>query len=274
MKSAGCVIAGLLAWVAAAQAAPSLFWLQTDGTASGLGSVRNPQVSVAPEGETNLYLWVDPDTVYGFDGISFDVRLLSTDGGAAQASIDLDAPAGRWDGTYAGILRSDSGGDGVDDCNVIDLTNTDTLGPTALRLGRIRLTGISAGTVQIFLCIGGFAIVDGGGNALVNLGLAQNSTAAESQSISGGSLGLCSSVPEAVITILPGYRADFDGDRDVDQDDFAHLQECLAGALPQTDPACADTLLTADALVDQSDVALFQQCFGGPNTPPPAACAE
>lgn len=274
MKAALCVTAGLLIGTAAAQAAPSLFWLQADGGSSGLGSVRNPQVSVASGAEAGLYLWADPDTAYGFDGISFDIRLLSSDGGAAQASVELDAPSGRWNGTYAGLLRSDSGGDGVDDCNVIDLTNTDTLGSAAVRLGRIRLTGVGAGTVQVFLCIGGFGIVDGGGNALVNLGLAANSTAPESLTISGGSLGLCSSVPEAVLTILPGYRADFDSDRDVDQDDFAHLQECLAGALPQTDPACADALLTADALVDQADVALFQQCFGGPNTPPPSACAE
>jgi hypothetical protein len=265
---------GLLAAAAAPlSAGQSLFWLQTDGSASGLGSVQNPQITLAAGGSTTLYLWLDKDAITkGFDGISFDVKLLSSNGGQASAAIVFDEPPGRWYGSTSGATRTDSGGAGVDDCNVIDLTNTDTLTSDPLRLATITVTGQAAGTVQLFLCIGGFGIADAGNNAVVYLGLANASTAPETQLINGGVPGLCSSVPEAVITVTAPYKGDFDGDSDVDQEDFGHLQSCLLGNVPQTDPACNDAKLNGDPFVDESDVAAFVQCFAGPGVLPPAAC--
>lgn len=73
---------------------------------------------------------------------------------------------------------------------------------------------------------------------------------------------------------LSGYRADFDGDQDVDQEDYAHLQLCLTGDLnPQTLPACADARLDGDADVDSNDAALFTYCLSGSGVPAGPCCA-
>lgn len=265
---AGCMLASAPAW-----AGQSLFWLQTDGASSGLGSVTNPQTSVGVGQTIPLYLWLDKDSLsYGFDGISLDVKLISSDGGSATATIAFDEPAGRWSGTTAGGTRSDSGGTGVAGCNAVDLTNTDTLSPDPLRLATVYVTGVSKGSVQVFLCVGSMGIADGGSNAVVWMGLASGSTSPDTQLINGGIAGMCSSVPEATILVTTPSLGDFDDDDDVDQDDFGHLQECLSGTLPQTDPNCADTLLNGDAFVDQTDVAMFLECMGGPDQLPPTAC--
>ena len=56
--------------------------------------------------------------------------------------------------------------------------------------------------------------------------------------------------------------ADFDGDGDVDRDDFGHFQACLSGpAIPQVNPTCPDADLDQDSDVDQADFALLQRCF-------------
>jgi PKD repeat protein len=69
------------------------------------------------------------------------------------------------------------------------------------------------------------------------------------------------------------FIGDFDGDGDVDQSDFGHLQACLSGAgQPQADPACAAARLDADPDVDSDDFGLFQQCHGAPNQEPPPEC--
>lgn len=61
---------------------------------------------------------------------------------------------------------------------------------------------------------------------------------------------------------VPG---DFDGDIDVDADDFGQLQSCMTGPnVPQNDPACEGTDLDEDGDVDQSDFGLFQGCLSGP----------
>ncbi len=271
----GCALSiCLFAAVAPAYAGQSLFWLQTDGTASHLGTVTNPQVNAALGESVPLYLWLNKDSLtYGFDGISLDVRLISSDGGQATATISFDEPAGRWYGTSGGTTRTDSGGVGVEDCNAIDLSNTDTLASNPLRLATINITANTAGTVQVFLCIGAMGISDGGNNAVVWLGLADGSTTADQQLINGGIPGLCSTVPEATISIIGTYDVDFDNDGDVDMEDFAHLQNCLAGPLtPQTDPACADTLLNNDVYVDEADVDIFAQCLSGPNNTAAANC--
>lgn len=58
---------------------------------------------------------------------------------------------------------------------------------------------------------------------------------------------------------------DFDGDWDVDQVDFGHLQSCLTGpSSPQTDRACCSARSDGDSDVDQMDMAAFLRCLSGP----------
>jgi hypothetical protein len=74
---------------------------------------------------------------------------------------------------------------------------------------------------------------------------------------------------------VPPIPGDFDGDFDVDQDDFGHMQACLSGSgIPQDDPGCLPGRLDWDDDVDQLDLALFLACVTGPDTPGDPACAE
>lgn len=272
-RSVSIIAALVFACALPAMAGQSLFWLQTDANTSQLGTAQNPQIAVGTTSTVPLYLWLKKDSVnYGFDGISLDVKLVSPDGGAATATINFDEPAGRWHGTSGGTTRTDSGGTGVEDCNAVDMTNTDTLPSAPFRLATLNITGVATGTVQLFICIGAMGIADGGDNAVVWFGLGNDSTAADTQLINGGVPGICSSIPEATITVTAAAQGDFDHDDDVDQEDFGHLQNCLSGLTAQTNPDCADTLLNGDPYVDESDVAAFMQCFSGPNILPPVNC--
>ncbi len=68
-------------------------------------------------------------------------------------------------------------------------------------------------------------------------------------------------------------RADFDGDCDVDQEDFGHLQVCLSGpSIPQDDPECQDAKLDADNDVDRDDFVIFEGCLSGADVPADPAC--
>lgn len=70
--------------------------------------------------------------------------------------------------------------------------------------------------------------------------------------------------------LVPG---DFDGDEDVDQEDFGHLQFCLTGpGIAQDLPSCANARLDSDADVDDADVARFLGCFTGPGVAGDPAC--
>ncbi len=67
---------------------------------------------------------------------------------------------------------------------------------------------------------------------------------------------------------------DFDGDGDVDMEDFGHFQVCLTGPfVPQSNPDCLDARLDGDNDVDQSDFFVFQACMSGPDLPAPPGCA-
>jgi hypothetical protein len=69
--------------------------------------------------------------------------------------------------------------------------------------------------------------------------------------------------------------ADFDGDGDVDQEDFGHLQVCITGmAVEQNAPTCQDAKLDADIDVDWEDVNLLVRCLSGPDVPARADCAQ
>jgi hypothetical protein len=59
--------------------------------------------------------------------------------------------------------------------------------------------------------------------------------------------------------------ADFDDDRDVDQEDFARLQLCLGSDLVQPELECDLADLNADGFVDSYDVNVFHQCMTRPN---------
>ena len=68
---------------------------------------------------------------------------------------------------------------------------------------------------------------------------------------------------------------DFDGDADVDMEDFGHLQVCFSGSgIVQNDPACFNALLDSDADVDQADFAVFQACLSGANIAADRTCDD
>ncbi len=253
--------------------AESLFWLQTDGSTSQLGHVTNPTLHVEAGKTVPVYLWFNHDSApLGFDGVSLKVKLLSSDGGAAQATITIDAPPGRWGGITDGVTRSDSGGQGIDDCNAFDLTNTNTLPTGASRFGALRITGVTRGTVQLFLAVGQMGIADSGQNAVVWFGFAPGQFTPENLGLSGGVPNLASRVPEATINIVPKV-GDFDGDGDVDQEDFGAFQACMTGSyVPQNDPACDEAKLAGHDHVDQDDFTIFAACMSGADIPVDYTC--
>lgn len=73
-------------------------------------------------------------------------------------------------------------------------------------------------------------------------------------------------VPAGAPQILELKPGDFDGDGDVDQEDYGEFQLCLKGSMiAQTDPNCADAHLNADEFVDQADFNIFVGCMSGAN---------
>jgi hypothetical protein len=62
----------------------------------------------------------------------------------------------------------------------------------------------------------------------------------------------------------PARDADFDGDQDVDGDDFAHFVQCFTGPGGQLAPDCDPGDFDGDGDVDLADTASFQRAFTGP----------
>ncbi len=85
--------------------------------------------------------------------------------------------------------------------------------------------------------------------------------------------GVDTDTVQITVTQPTGYIGDFDGDDDVDQEDFGFFQACLTGSGGEPPaPACAPARLDGDDDVDQDDFAIFQPCMSGANVPPPSAC--
>ncbi|MGB9623467.1 MAG: hypothetical protein ACPMAQ_01260 [Phycisphaerae bacterium] len=66
----------------------------------------------------------------------------------------------------------------------------------------------------------------------------------------------------------PTPADDFDGDGDVDLDDFSYFQGCFNGPNRPIASGCDRMDFDADHDVDLADFGIFQGCFNGPNRPP------
>ncbi|GMU24655.1 MAG: hypothetical protein AMXMBFR13_47290 [Phycisphaerae bacterium] len=78
-----------------------------------------------------------------------------------------------------------------------------------------------------------------------------------------------------ITVVEPPVPGDFDGDRDVDMDDFGAFQACFSGpGAVQTDPACGKARMDGDPDVDQADFELFQRCMTGANVEGSPSCAD
>jgi len=70
------------------------------------------------------------------------------------------------------------------------------------------------------------------------------------------------------IAVNPSPIPDFDGDTDVDQEDFGRFQACLSGSAQPAGPDCATADMDGDGDVDRTDFAQFYECLGGEDQPP------
>ncbi len=71
----------------------------------------------------------------------------------------------------------------------------------------------------------------------------------------------------------PYAAADFDQDGDVDQEDFAHLQNCFRGySDPPTGPDCLNAALNGKEVIDEHDLDIFLGCYSGPDLPADTCC--
>jgi hypothetical protein len=78
----------------------------------------------------------------------------------------------------------------------------------------------------------------------------------------------------AVMITAKNVPGDFDGDGDVDQEDFGHLQACYAGSGEPVGAGCEDAVLDGDEDVDQQDFTVFMSCMSGANNPANPHCAQ
>jgi len=67
---------------------------------------------------------------------------------------------------------------------------------------------------------------------------------------------------------------DFDRDKDVDLEDYGHLQGCYTAVLGSPAPGCEDADLSGNDHVTVSDLRIFAACLRGPNVPADPNCAN
>lgn len=267
-----CAAVALLAWASSA-AAQSYIWLNQNPNDGGLYFTRNPSPTLVVGHQVVLYVWMSKTTVTkGYDGISLDVQVTSSNGGRVSTQMTIDNPSSRWFATYAGAALSGTGGTGIDNANAVELTNTDTVSGDPFRFATLTFTAQHEGTVNVFLGIGNKGIADNGSAVAFYVGMGAGSTYPESMLIVGSNYGAISAVPEATLNIMRTVIGDYDSDGDVDLVDFAHFQGCFNGPnRPPAQSGCSDADADLDGDVDLSDFSVFQMCFNGPNRP--AACA-
>ena len=73
-------------------------------------------------------------------------------------------------------------------------------------------------------------------------------------------------------TLTVTQPGDFDGDSDVDQEDFAVLQKCLGVTNAMGDPTCGPADLSGDNTIDYTDVLNFEGCRSGAEIPANINC--
>jgi len=269
-RRALCLAALALLVGASSAAGQNCMWLSRSAEDGGLYATPNPAPTTVVGHQVVLYLWISKTAVTkGYDGISLNVQVTSDDGGQVGTQLEIDNQDGRWFSTYTGNPLSCTGGTGIDTANAIDLTNTDTIPTDPFRFARLTFTAEHAGTVKVFLGIGGKGIADNGSSTAFYIGMSSGSTYPEPVLVAGSNYGATSNVPEAVITIMRSVVGDFDGDSDVDLADFVTFQACFNG--PNRTPrgsGCGDADGDLDGDVDLADFAMFQACFHGPNRAP------
>lgn len=91
--------------------------------------------------------------------------------------------------------------------------------------------------------------------------------------IGSGALNSPQSVTVTLV-VLQGIPGDFDGDSDVDQEDFGRFQACLTGIAGGVPAGCERANLDFDNDVDKNDYQKFFHCLTGPNLPGEADCAD
>lgn len=265
-----CCAAVALLVSAGGAAAQNYMWLSTNPDDGGFYATKNPTPTIAVGHTVEVYVWMTKTSVSkGYDGISLDVQVTSSNGGRVSTQMDIDNPAGRWFGTYAGTPLSCTGGVGIDNSNAIDLTDTDRIVGDPFRFAKLTITAEHEGTVSVFLGIGGKGIADNGSATAFYIGMDSDSTWPEAMLVVGSNYGAITNVPEATITVIRGIFGDFEADNDVDLADFAHFRACFNG--PNRVPAqsgCGDADADGDNDVDLNDFATFRACFNGPNRPP------
>lgn len=120
--------------------------------------------------------------------------------------------------------------------------------------------------------------VDGGGETFstggtYSLGGTIGQLDARTQAMTGGAFTLRGGF--WVLSLCGPIPADYDGDCDVDLDDFGYFQACITG--PKLGPVgagCEICDFDHDDDVDQEDFGIFQRCLSGPNIPADPNCAD
>ncbi|HSW44490.1 MAG TPA: immunoglobulin domain-containing protein [Phycisphaerae bacterium] len=108
--------------------------------------------------------------------------------------------------------------------------------------------------------------------ATLTISNADSNDAASYRCVVAGGCGSATSNAASLMIAPPG---DFDGDNDVDMNDFAHFQACLTTPQnPQATLPCLDARMDPDDDVDAADMNIFLRCLRGAHIPADPNCAN